>query len=66
MSNRWARHSEKQVTCNKYITIFVGSAKGQIQLRKCESRRKDDVKVHFKKVGIVDLDWIILACDKDQ
>ena len=57
---------KKQVTSNKYITIFVGSANEQIRLRMCESRHKGGVKAHFKNVGSVGVDWINLAYDRDQ
>jgi hypothetical protein len=46
--------------------ILVGKPEGKRQLGRLRSRWVDNIKINFRGLGWVDMDWTDLAQDRDQ
>jgi hypothetical protein len=44
----------------------VGKTEGKRPLVRSRRRREDNIKMDFQEVGCGDMDWIVLAQDRDR
>jgi hypothetical protein len=59
---RWAGHVEER----KVYKVLVGKPEGKRPLGRPRRRWEDGIRVDLREIGMVGVDWIRLAQDRDR
>jgi hypothetical protein len=63
---RWAEHVARMGEVRSAYNILVGRPEGRIPLGRPRRRWEDNIKMDLREIGFGDVNWIILAQDKDR
>jgi hypothetical protein len=63
---RWARHVARMGEEREVYKVWVGKPEGKRPLGRPRRRWEDGIRMDLRKTGLVGVDWIRLAQDRDQ
>ena len=63
---KWAGHVLRMVVRRVAYRIVMGTNEGRRPLGKPRKRWEDNIKMDVQEVGWRDMDWILLAQDRDR
>jgi len=63
---RWAGHVAHMGERRGVYRILMGKPEGKRPLGRSRRRWEDNIKMNFQEVACGDLDWIMLAQDRDR
>jgi hypothetical protein len=63
---RWAGHVAQMRAKRNAYRILVGNPEGTRPLERPRHRWMDNIKIDFREIGWVGMDWIDLAQDRDH
>ena len=63
---RWAGHVARMGKRRGVYRVLVGKPEGKRLLGRPTRRWEDNIKMDFREIGCVGMDWIELAQDRDR
>jgi hypothetical protein len=63
---RWAGHVARMGEERKVYKVLVGKPEGKRSLGRPRRRWEDGIRMNLREIGLVDVDWIQLAQDRDR